>query len=253
MPPNDLATLTIDNNTARLTLNRPDARNALSLDLISAIRARIAELAKSNNANVCIITGAGKSFSAGMDLKAVLNEPGAPERLLAGIAELTLELRALPCVTLAKVNGAAIGGGCGLMCVCDIAITHPDAKIGYPEVDLGVCPAVVAPWLIARVGAGLARRILLAGGTMTGQQAHELGLVNQLADRDALDQATETIAERLASAAPNAIRATKVWMNQLDPPNLADNVRRGAMISTEVITSPEARASLEAVFSAGKR
>jgi len=244
----DLALLTTDGPIATLSLNRPEARNALSLDLLDALDARLDELAQMTHINAAIITGEGRAFCAGMDLKAVLNEPGAPAKLLNQIADISLKLRALPMPTIARVNRAAIGGGCGLVCVCDFAITTEDAKIGYPEVDLGVCPAVVAPWLIRKVGAGTARRILLSGGSMTGARAHELGLVTSLAAEGELDQATQDLARRIAAGGPAALRATKAWLNELDGPDLPQQVAKGALISAEVVTSDEARACLEKAF-----
>jgi len=244
----DLAQLDFNERVATLTINRPEARNALSIDLLEAMHDRLEELRTHEEATVCVITGAGKSFCAGMDLKAVLDEPGAPARLLQSIAELTLKIRNLPMVAVARVNGAAIGGGCGLMCVCDLAITHPDAKVGFPEVDLGVSPAVVAPWLALRVGQGRARSILLRGGTMSGEQAHAQGMVTELIDRDGLDARVDEIAGRLAAAGPSALRVTKNWLNELQPPDLADKVRRGAVISADVVSTDEARDRLKAAF-----
>lgn len=243
----DLAQLQVDGGIATLTLNRPDARNALSLDLLAALGRRVEELSASD-ASVCILTGAGRAFCAGMDLKAVLDQPGAPARLLAHIAELTINLRALPQVTIAKVNGAAIGGGCGLMCVCDLAYTHPEAKIGFPEVDLGVCPAVVAPWLTQRVGAGRARRILLEGGVLSGDRAHELGMTTAVVPRDQLDQTVADLAARLSTAAPGALRATKQYLTESDGERVAALVRQGAVLSAEVVAGDEAQRSLRAVY-----
>jgi len=241
----ELCLLERDGAIATLTLNRPEARNALSLGLLDALSVRLDELGAMGGVRVAVLTGAGRAFCAGMDLKAVLHEPGAPERLLESIARVTLKLRALPPVTIARVNRAAIGGGCGLMCVCDFAVTHADAKIGYPEVDLGVCPAVVAPWLVRKIGAGPARRVLLSGGTMSGERAHELGLIDTLTEAGALDEATAGLAERIASGGETALRATKAWLNELDGPTIAEQVTKGARISAEVVTSDEARASLE--------
>lgn len=243
----ELATLDITGPIARLSLNRPEKRNALSLDLLDALHAGVDELAR-RDASVCIVTGAGPTFCAGMDLKAVLKEPGAPLRLLASIAELTLKLRRLPMVTLARVNGAAIGGGCGLVAVCDIAVTHPDAKLGYPEVDLGVCPAVVAPWLVLAVGAGRARRILLQGGTLTGLRAHELGLVAHLVEKERLDAEVDAMATRLAAAGPQALRATKALLNEIESNRLEELVRNGADISAEVVAGKEAQERLAKVY-----
>jgi isohexenylglutaconyl-CoA hydratase len=245
----DLAQLEIDGNVARLTLNRPESRNALSIALLEALHARVDALAGDDSATVCVITGAGKCFCAGMDLKMVLEEEGAPARLLGSLAELTLKMRALPQVLVGRINGAAIGGGCGLACLCDLSITHAEAKLGYPEVDIGVCPAVVAPWLIRRVGSGMARRILLQGGTMDGARALEMGLVTGcVASVEAMDVAVEELVGRLSGAERNALRATKDWMNKMDGEELAAQVREGAELSAKMVETPEARESLRRVF-----
>ena len=210
----ELARLEVDGNVARLTLNRPDVRNALSISLLEALHECVDALAIDTATTVCVLTGAGKCFCAGMDLKNVLEEPGAPAKLLESLAELTIKLRALPQVLVGRINGAAIGGGCGLACLCDLSITHADAKLGYPEVDIGVCPAVVAPWLIRRVGAGMARRILLQGGTMDGQRAYEMGLVTQcVKSSDALDALDASIDEPLPSKTPGWKPRQMGWLH----------------------------------------
>jgi len=240
----DLVTLTFDGRTATLVLNRAEKRNALSLDLLGALDARLDELAGHDDVNVCVVTGSEPTFCAGMDLRAVLDEPGAPAKLLSAIAEVTLKLRALSMVTVARVNGAAIGGGCGLMATCDLAVTHPDAKLGYPEVDLGVCPGVVAPWMVKLVGAAKARRILLQGGTMSGLRAHELGMVSHCVPREELDECVLDMTKRLSGAGSKALRATKQLLNSLDGEDIASLVRMGAEVSTRVIESEEARGML---------
>lgn len=250
----DLAILAITDKVATLTLNRPEMRNALSVELLDALHARLDELAAMPDAKrptVLVLAGAGKSFCAGMDLKMVLDVPGAPEKLLHSLAELTLKLRALPMVSVAKVNGAAIGGGCGLSCVCDFAVTHADSKMGYPEVEMGVCPAVVAPWLVRKVGAGRARAILLTGGTMTGQRAFEQRMVDAVTPTAAeLDAETEALVSRLAGGAPQALRATKQLLNELDGSVDGAVVRRGADLSAKVVMMPETREMLRAKFAA---
>lgn len=244
----DLALLTTAGPVATLSLNRPEKRNALSLDLLGALHERADELATRDDLLCLVLTGAGPTFCAGMDLKAVLREPGAPLRLLRAIAELTIKVRGLPQVVVAKVNGAAIGGGCGLVAVSDIAVTHPDAKLGYPEVDLGVCPAVVAPWLVAAVGAGRARRILLQGGTMTGQRALELGLVSEVVQRERLDERVAEITSAISKAGPRALAATKRHLNEIEDGRLHEQVRRGAEISAQMIGGAEAQERLSRVY-----
>ncbi|MCC6426365.1 MAG: enoyl-CoA hydratase/isomerase family protein [Phycisphaerales bacterium] len=243
----ELATLTSTGRVATLVINRPESRNAMSIEVLRAIHARVDELAGRTDVSVVVLTGAGKAFCSGMDLKAVLGDPEAPLVLLSLLSELCLKIRALPMVVVARVNGAAIGGGCGLACVCDVGITHADSKMGFPEVDRGVCPAVVAPWLVRRVGAGRARQILLSGGLMTGEEAFASGMVTRLVPAIGdLDEACEGMCARLASGGPMAIRATKELLNQLDGSLDAGVAQRGAELSARVLGMPESRAMLEA-------
>jgi methylglutaconyl-CoA hydratase len=243
----DLALLATADRRATLTLNRPDARNSLSPDLLAALHARIDELERLPDITVLTVTGAGKSFCAGMDLKLVLSDPAAPEQLLSSLSRFLLRLRRLPMVVLAKVNGAAIGGGCGLATACDLAITHADSKMGFPEVDLGVCPAVVAPWLVRKIGHGRARRILLSGGLMTGQDAHAQGIVDHVVPALVdLDTAADAVAARLATGGPSALRATKQLLNDLDRSLDESLAQRAATLSAEILATPEARAMLAA-------
>ncbi len=244
----ELALLEIDGTVATLSLNRPDKRNALSLELLDALHEKTGLLAQMPEVHCCRVVGTGNSFCAGMDLKAALDTPGAPGRLLSSIAELTIKFRNLPQVTVARVQGAAIGGGCGLVAVCDIAVTHRSCKMGYPEVDLGVCPAVVAPWLVRSIGAGRARRVLLSGGVMDGAEAYRLGLVAHLTEDGALDGAVDEIVGRLGDAGGVALRETKRLLNDLDGEDIAARVREGAVISAEVVDGPEARARLAEVY-----
>lgn len=244
----ELATLSVDGSTATLTLNRAEKRNALSREMLEALMARLEELKRMDAVSSCIVTGAGASFCAGMDLKAVLRDREGVRQLLAMIAEFTIALRGLPMPTIARVNGAAIGGGCGIVGVCDIAVTHPEAKLGYPEVDLGVCPAVVAPWLVAKVGAGRARRVLLEGGTMSGTRALEMGLVSEVVAKEALDGRVAEITGKFAKAGLNAVRATKKLLNELDGAGMLAAVRKGAALSAEVVSGDEAQARLGPLF-----
>lgn len=249
------AKLSISGPVAQITLNRADARNALSLDLLGDLHAAVDAITPgaSNPAgpHILVITGAGKAFCAGMDLKAVLGNNSLALELLTSLARLTLRLRALPMVVVAKVNGAAIGGGCGLACVCDLAITHADAKLGYPEVDLGVCPAVVAPWLVRKVGAGRARKILLTGGLMTGREAHACAMVDVLCESASeLDSKTDEMVKRLSAGGPHALAATKKLLNELDGSLDEAIVLKGAELSASVLATPDAQQRLRAKFGA---
>lgn len=241
-----------------LTLNRPEARNALSLELIEAMNQamqRIAQDAASDHgadgggsARVMILAGAGKVFCAGMDLKGVMSDAVKMGRMLHGLSQFLRRVRRLPIPTIARVQGAAVGGGCGLMCITDFAITHPDAKVGYPEVDLGVCPAVVAPWLIKKIGAGRARAMLLAGGTMSGQDGFAAGLASHLVEKDQLDSATMEFAQKLVKGGPHAMAVTKRWLNELDGSMEEAPYDKAAELSAQVIAGQEAQTRLRKIF-----
>lgn len=250
-----LAILNVQGAVASLSLNRAESRNALSIDLLASLHHRMSELEAAVKSvagpRVCIITGEGKSFCAGMDLKQVLGDAEAPLKLLSSLSDLCLRIRALPIPTIAAVNGAAIGGGCGLSTVADFSITHADSKMGFPEVDLGVCPAVVAPWLVRKIGAGRARAVLLRGGVMSGSEAHAMGIVNEcVAMREELMPAASTLAERLCAGGPVALAATKGLLNELDGSLERSIAQRAAELSARVLATPEAQASLRSKLGA---
>ncbi len=246
-----LVRTSIDGSRATITLARPESRNAISLGLIEELRAALLTISARIATNpgeirVVIIAGEGKSFCAGMDLKAVAHDPVAMGEMLRQLSLTLLEIRRLPVPTIARVQGAAVGGGCGLVVVCDFAVTHPEAKLGYPEVDLGICPAVVAPWLIRKVGAGPARAMLLQGGTMSGSEAHSRGLVTHCAAAEALDTCVDEIASRLVAGGPNALACTKRFLNELDGGLDESIAAEAAQLSAVVIAGREAQDRLRA-------
>jgi len=243
-----LALLAVDGPIARITLNRAESRNALSPELLAALHGVIDELharCKAEPISVAVITGAGKAFCAGMDLKLVLGNAILAEELLLSLALFTHKLRLLPAITYAVVNGAAIGGGCGLATVCDLGITHADSKMGFPEVDLGVCPAVVAPWLTRKIGVGPARRVLLSGGLMSGIDAHACGIVTELVQTAAdLVATSEVTIARLAQSSPGALRATKALLNELDGSLDEAILRKAAAVSAAVLNTEQTQVLL---------
>lgn len=231
-----------------VSLNRPDARNALSFELIEQLERAVATVAAHSAARVLILSGNGKSFCAGMDLRGVLHDSQKMGLMLHGLARVGLALRKLSIPVIAKVQGAAIGGGCGLVVACDFAFTHEQAKFGCPEVDLGVCPAVVAPFLISKIGAGRARALLLAGGIVDGQEAARIGMATHLVGVEQLDSATIDFAHKLSSGGPNAIATTKRWLHQLDGLLEESVLTKAANLSAEIISGNEAQERLRARF-----
>jgi methylglutaconyl-CoA hydratase len=247
----ELVRTTHADGVTTIALNRPDARNALSLQLIRALGAAVADAARSPETRVLVLAGEGRAFCAGMDLKAVARDPVAMGEMLRELSRTTRAIRRMHIPTIARVQGAAVGGGCGLMVVCDFAVTHPEAKVGYPEVDLGVCPAVVAPWLMKRIGPGRARAMLLAGGTMSGREGFDAGLATHLCAQEELDATVAGIAKRLVSGGPKALAATKAWLNELDGSMDDAVLDKAAEISARIIAGDEAQSRLRAVFDRG--
>ena len=243
-----LVLTTITDGVATVTLNRPESRNALSPDLIDDLAAAVDALETNPQVRVMILGGEGKAFCAGMDLKGVMEDPEGMRRMLRGLSLVMRRIRRLALPTITRVQGAAIGGGCGLLVVTDFAFSHATAKIGYPEVSLGLCPAVVAPWLIRKIGPGRARALLLAGQTLTGSESHELGLVTHLVAPDRLGAAAAELAARLAEGSSQALAVTKRWVNELDGSLEDELFERGAELSADVIASQEAQARLRARF-----
>ena len=232
----------------------PSVKNAGLDHLIPGLDAGVAKVeagiaSQDDPIRVMILAGEGKSFCAGMDLKAVQDDPILMGDMLRRLAAISRRIRRLEIPTISRVQGAAIGGGCGLMVVCDFSFTHPEAKVGYPEVDLGICPAVVAPFLVKRIGAGPARAMLLAGGTMSGQEGFDRGLATHLVAADELESATLALAGKLAKGGREAIAATKQWLNELDGSYDDEQLSKGAEISAELIQTEDAQNRLRTLFS----
>jgi methylglutaconyl-CoA hydratase len=184
-----------------------------------------------------------------MDLKGVLADAARMGKMLRTLAQVTQKIRLLAMPTIARVQGAAMGGGCGLMVVPDFAVTHPEAKLGYPEVSLGVCPAVVAPWLIRKVGAGRARAMLIAGGAIDGNEAHRIGLASHLCPLSELDATVDALLASLLAGGAEALRETKRWLNELDGSAESEaTLLKGADLSAQVIQGEEAQSRLRRLF-----
>lgn len=244
----DLVSLHIEDAIATMTMHRPEVRNALSLPLIEALEATITTIESDDSLRALVFAGEGKCFCAGMDLKGVMSDPVTMAEMLRGLSRVTRRLRRLPIPVIARVQGAAVGGGCGLMVVCDFAATHAEAKVGYPEVDLGLCPAVVAPWVMRKIGPGPARAMLLRGGTVSGTEGFEAGLATHLVERDQLEATCLEIARSLGKGGRAAIAVTKHWLNELDG-SLDDAVLdKAAELSAKVIASDEAQNRLRELF-----
>lgn len=198
----------------RLVLNRPDRRNALSHALVGALRRALAQAADDPAVRVVVLEGAGKAFSAGADLDALraLRTASAEENLAdsAHLAGLFREIYLHPKPVLGKIHGAALGGGCGLAAVCDLAVAADDAKMGFTEVRLGFVPAIVMVFAVRKIGEAAARSLMLTGRQITGTEAAALGLVTRAVPPADLEAAVDALADEIASeTSPSAVMLTK--------------------------------------------
>ena len=244
---------------AVLTLNRPDRRNALSRSLITTLADAFARAAEDAAVRCIILTGAGTSFCAGMDLAELQESVGAglprpsPQRDESPVwddalrlAELYDRIYTCPKPTIAAVNGAAVAGGAGLVSVCDLAVAVPEAKFGYPEVRRGLVAAMVMPHLLRHVGERTARYLLLTGELIDAEEARRAGFVNAVAPAERLMETALQWARSLAEGGPNALARTKELLRQFS--RQAVSLEEAAHASAAPRLTDECRRGLEAFF-----
>ena len=208
----------IKNNTAIITLNRPEKRNALHPFMVEQLKVKLSEYEKDDLVKSLILTGEGNTFCAGADLEYLQqifnNSTLENYDDSKSLAELFLKVYEFSKPTIAAVNGAAIAGGCGLASVCDFIIAHPEkSKFGYSEVKIGFIPAIVSIFLIKKVGDGMARQLLLEGENISGKKAYEIGFANYISE-NVLDESLN-LAERLNRNSVESLRLTKQMINDL--------------------------------------
>lgn len=198
---------------ARLTLNRPDAHNALSPDLTKALEQAVAGLGADKTLRALVMTGAGASFCAGGDIKAMraMVAGTRAERMARStrFARLLAAIRALPVPVLARVNGPAYAGGAGLVSVADLAIAAQTARFGFTEPRIGIAPANISPYVLARIGVTAARRLFLTAQRFEAAEGLRLGLYDRVVAVDELDAAVDAELEAILQCSPSALAACK--------------------------------------------
>jgi len=206
-------TIEISGGVARLTLNRPDKRNALDSATIAALSAALQRCADDPTVRMLQLTGAGNVFCAGADLGEMQAQAQASEsENLAHAKKLANVLGALDSMrkpTLARVNGDGYGGALGLIAACDIAVAAEGAKFAFTEVRLGIIPAVVSPFVLGKISESAALRYFLTAETMSAATLKEMGLVHEVVPRDALDSVCSRISDALLKGAPGALSEAK--------------------------------------------
>jgi methylglutaconyl-CoA hydratase len=206
--------LEIDKHVARIILDRPDVHNAFNDELIGRVTDAFTDLGQREEIRAIILAGNGKSFCAGADLNWMKrmveysHEQNVEDARAA--ARMFLAIAKCPKPVIARIHGAALGGGAGLAAACDIAIAVESAQFGFTEVKLGILPAVISPFVISRIGSARAREFFITGERFLAAVAQNIGLIQHVVAHDfALDALIESKISQILTSAPRAVAAAK--------------------------------------------
>ena len=222
-----------------LTLNRPEKRNALSVSLIRAAGEAVNSASADRTRRVLILRGAGPVFCAGLDLKEASEATRADESAHA-LAELYAAICESPLVTIAAAQGAAFGGGAGLLASCDLVVASEDLRIGFPEVHRGLVAALVTCMVRRQVGERAVRELVLLGRSVPAAEALLLGLVNRAVPAERLADEADALAAQACKGAPGAIARTKRLLDDLAQRPITEDLRRALAYHLQARESAEA-------------
>jgi methylglutaconyl-CoA hydratase len=250
---------TVAGGVAKITLNRPEKRNALDRALIAALISALRSCADDDTVRLVQFTGAGTAFCAGADLTEMQAQADASEAANLADAEQLAAMLALldsmPKPTLARVNGDGYGGALGLLAACDVVVAVDSAKFAFTEVRLGIIPAVISPFVLGKIGESAARRYFLSAETLTAATLKDLGLIHEVVAADELDAACARIAEALLKGAPHALAEAKTLirdMAQTSAPNRAAASSEAAARLARLRVQAEAQEGFAAFFAKRK-
>ena len=235
---------------AEVRLNRPDVRNAFNAELIGALTGAFEELGGDESVRAIVLSGEGKVFCGGADiswmrasLELSYNENVADAKAMSDMFR-AIDRCSKP--VIGKVHGAALGGGAGLAAVCDIVIASADAVFGFTEVKLGIIPAVISPFVLAKIGVSNARALFLTGERFDAKRALHIGLVHEVVVADTLDVCIERITNEIVSAAPDAVAAAKALVPRVTSATYDESRDITANAIAFQRTSPEGQEGLRA-------
>jgi methylglutaconyl-CoA hydratase len=202
-----------NDKVATITMRRPEVHNAFNAQLIEDLRAAFTDLAGDEQLHAIILTGDGPSFSAGADIGSMKEAAAfSQEQNLQDAVKLAALFDAIntfPCPVVARVNGTAMGGGVGLISVCDIVIAAESVRLAFSEVRLGIAPAVISPYVVRKIGEGNARVLFTTGERFSAARGREIGLIHTVVPAGELDAVVEKTIRDLLRGGPQALRACK--------------------------------------------
>ena len=234
----------------RVTLNRPDVRNAFNEHVIADLHAWAKRAHGDAGLRVVVFAGAGKVFSAGADAAWMAKMAGYSHddnvRDARVAAEMFLAINSVPAIVVARIQGAALGGGSGLAAVCDYVITGADAIFGFTETKLGILPAMISPYVLQKIGASAARDLFLTGRRFDANKAQAIGLVHEVVAPEDLDAAVDRYVAEALTASPTAVARAKGLIQQVlgKTPGDVIGVTADAIATQRV--SPEGQEGLKA-------
>jgi len=234
-----------------ITLNRPEKRNALSHELVAELKSAFTQAENDVNVKVVVLQANGEAFCAGADLAYLQQfQKFSFEENLADsnhLKELFLKIYQLKKVVIAKVQGHALAGGCGLATVCDFVFAVPEAKFGYTEVKIGFMPAIVLVFLIRKIGEKKAKHLLLSGELFQGDEAMGFGLINYLAAKDKLNESVLEFAQKLIkNNSSQSMLLTKQMIDQVQSMSLTDALAYAAKMNAEARSSDDCKKGINA-------
>jgi len=242
--------LTVDGGVARVVLARPDVRNAFNAEVIERLHDTFVRITAADDVRAVVLAGEGKVFCGGADINWMRTSLDLTfESNVADAERMSDMFRAIDNCSkpvIAKIHGAALGGGSGLAAVCDIAVAADDAVFGFTEVKLGIIPAVISPFVLAKIGASQARALFLTGERFDAARAKEIGLVHVVVPSADLDAAVDRCLAEIFTAGPAAIAAAKLLVRRV----LDSSYDESRVITTEAIArqraGPEGQEGLRA-------
>jgi methylglutaconyl-CoA hydratase len=227
-----------------VTLNRPERRNALTIELLTELVAAIRVASDEPHERIIILRGAGAAFCTGMDLKAAT--PQNAHAMAELVAETLLTLSQTHLITIAAVHGAAVAGGAGIMSACDFVVAAERTKIGYPEVRRGLVAGLVMTFLRRQVGERNMRELLLGSELINAERAKEIGLVNRVVAQEELMSEAQKFAHSVLQGAPGALAQTKHFIEELWWRSVKEDIDLAFKHHMEARESSEAREGIAA-------
>ena len=227
-----------------VTLNRPERRNALTIELLTELTAAIKVVSDDVHARILIFRGAGAAFCTGLDLKAAT--PQNAQATAEMVAETLLTLGQTRLVTIAAVHGAAVAGGAGIMSACDFVVAAEGTKIGYPEARRGLVAGLVMTFLRRQTGERSMSELLLGSELIDAERAKEIGLVNRVVSRENLMSEAQKFADSVLQGAPGALAQTKRLIEELWWRSVKEDIDRALKYHMQARESSEAREGIAA-------